>query len=263
MKLKAKTYRTWKIHPRRLAAFIDSFTVYEFDENLPVRLNPEGFFEFIFQLGNGFVQSNAEVSIWENRPNLFIGGLHNKSYWIKPVNKNSKLISVNFKPNCARYFIPDRLNLFKNKIVSLDDVFRQVSVNRLNDIQECHSIGQSIELIETFLISIFNERPKSRIDYAVESIYCNNGFVNINKLAREVCLSHSQFRRRFNEEIGTNPKEYSKIIRVKYIGKRLSEKPDEFLTKLCYEMGYFDQSHFIKDFKSITGFSPKNYLASI
>jgi AraC-like DNA-binding protein len=254
-----KTYEVRRIRPGLLGRFINWFTIYHFYDDVPLQMYPEGYFELVFQVGSNFFQNSNDTGEWKKRPMQFIGGLHNKSYSIKPERKHSMLISVNFKPNSARYFIPEKLQLFKNKLVSLDDVFKRSELGRVGEMYGWPNTGMTIRLIEEFLSGIFIERSDSRIDFVLDTIMINKGFVNMKDLAANACLSHSQFRRRFKEEIGMSPKEYSKIVRIKNVSEILSQKPNLKLTELAYEFGYYDQAHFIKDFKSVMGTSPKHF----
>lgn len=259
MEIQNYTYRTKRYRPKRLSAFIKYFTYYQFTDVKPVKLIPEGCFELIFQLDSQFSQRPVDANNWQYRPEFFIGGLHNKSYLIKPERNFSSLISVIFKPNCARYFIPDKLQFYKNRIVGLEDIFRQSKISQFVDMKSSISIQEKIDLIEVFLASLLKEHPVSRVDHALDIIIHRNGFISISELASVACLSQSHMRKQFNEAVGMSPKEYSKILRINFIAKHLENNPESNLTRLSYDLGYFDQSHFIKDFKSVTGSSPKKY----
>ncbi|MEZ5083281.1 MAG: helix-turn-helix transcriptional regulator [Bacteroidales bacterium] len=255
------TYHISHHRPKYLSPFIYGFSIYHFTDNAPVRLNPEGYFELIFQLNGGFHQKPTDTGDWVSRPEFFVGGLHNKSFNIRPEKKGSKLISVNFKPQYTRFFIPDKLHVYKNKVVELNDIFRLTELKKIEPLQNNGHPENKLDLIESFLGGIFKDKSTTTIDRALHIIFQKNGFVNIRELAEKSCLSISQFRKRFNEEVGMSPKEYTKIIRIRYISEFLSQHPSLNLTQLTYKLGYFDQSHFIKDFKSVTGVSPKNYSA--
>jgi AraC-like DNA-binding protein len=249
-----------KVRPQQLGRFINWFAIYHFHDEAPVRMYPEGFFELVFQVGSNFFQISSESDKWEKRPMQFIGGLHNKSYSIKPQHSNSSLISVKFKPNSARYFIPEKLQLFKNKLVRIDDVFKRSSLGRLEELYGQSSALKAIWYIEEFLATILIDKPDSRIDHVLDAIASSKGIMGMKELASYACLSDSQFRNRFNEEVGMSPKEYSKIVRIKHISETLFHNPTQKLTELTYEMGYFDQAHFIKDFKSVMGVSPRQFM---
>jgi AraC-like DNA-binding protein len=71
-----------------------------------------------------------------------------------------------------------------------------------------------------------------------------------------------QLERHFRKQIGISPKQLSKAIRLQATLNLLINKKSETLTDIAYESDYFDQNHFIKDFKDLVGFTPKEYLGN-
>jgi AraC-like DNA-binding protein len=254
------TYLTQSYTAKRLKNHIEGITFFQFGTTSPVYLSPEGRFELILQLDSSFHQNSIQENEWKPRPSLFVGGLHNNAFLVKPEKRDSKLISVRFKSHCARYFIPDKLNLFKNERIELSNLFNRQSLHFLEDVHETNPDEKNIELIEDFLIGIYQERKLSSVEFAVKKIEHQRGFVNVKNLAWDTCLSIAQFRKRFNEEVGMSPKEYSRVIRIRNILQLLGADPRPTLTELTYHMGYFDQSHFIRDFRAVMGMSPKHFL---
>ncbi|HMF12979.1 MAG TPA: helix-turn-helix domain-containing protein, partial [Gemmataceae bacterium] len=72
-------------------------------------------------------------------------------------------------------------------------------------------------------------------------------------------VSVRQLERGFRHVIGTSPKVFARTVRFQEAQQRLLFDPDADLTSLAYECGYFDQAHFIKDFKAFTGQTPSEY----
>ena len=71
-----------------------------------------------------------------------------------------------------------------------------------------------------------------------------------------------QLERKFAKQIGISPKQLGKVIRLQTALKMLLNKKAESLTDIAYESEYYDQAHFIKDFKEFTGTSPKEFLGN-
>src|SRR5262245_21703697 len=78
-------------------------------------------------------------------------------------------------------------------------------------------------------------------------------FRSISELADYCQVSVRQLERGFRRVIGTSPKVFARTVRFEQAQRRLMFDPDADLTELAYECGYFDQAHFIKDFKAFTG----------
>ncbi|MCB0805191.1 MAG: AraC family transcriptional regulator [Bacteroidales bacterium] len=254
--------RTTQFAPKYLNRYIRNFTVYKFEDTTPLMMYPGGYLEFIFQIHCDFEQYSIQSENRQTRPMNFVGGLHNQSFYIKPKQQNAQVISVKFKPDCAKYFIPDRLNLFKNKIVNLDDVIPGKKKHQIENLTANIETQERLDRIESFLMEIFRENNSSQINRAVYEIYHQKGFVTIETLAGKVCLSPQQFRKRFNEEVGLSPREYARIVRINHVLSLLRNKTASTLTQLTYQLGYFDQAHFIRDFKAVMGDSPKHFVGN-
>jgi transcriptional regulator GlxA family with amidase domain len=81
----------------------------------------------------------------------------------------------------------------------------------------------------------------------------------IEQLVRYIGLSQSALERRFRRIVGASPKKFASLVRVKTI-QRLHAAGVDF-TSIAHAAGYFDQSHFIHDFKRMTGLAPESYFA--
>lgn len=118
-----------------------------------------------------------------------------------------------------------------------------------------------VEIVSRFLN---NKLQMSRRDLppiyrAIDSVIGAAGDVRVSELAREHQLSTRQFERKFKEFAGLSPKLYSRVVRFqaatqhKFAGVR-------DLTEIAYACGYYDQSHFINDFRQFSGYTPKEYF---
>ncbi len=135
--------------------------------------------------------------------------------------------------------------------------------NEVNEILELLSEASTdklrIRIIETFLISKLNDyKQDSLITLAIEFIKKQNGIVRIKTLATDLNISQDPFEKRFRAVVGATPKQFASIVRLRHLIKNYSTFPS--LTEASHEAGYFDQSHFIKDFRLFTGKSPKEFL---
>lgn len=94
---------------------------------------------------------------------------------------------------------------------------------------------------------------------AVKSVIEVGGNMSVSKAALDLNLSTRQFERKFKEFAGLPPKLYSRIARFQAATQhRLNGNRD--LTDIAYACGYYDQSHFINDFREFSGYTPKEYF---
>lgn len=94
---------------------------------------------------------------------------------------------------------------------------------------------------------------------SVHRILDASGAISVSELAENFSISKRQFERRFKEFAGLPPKLYSRVIRFQAATKHKFEGNRD-LTAIAYESGYYDQSHFISDFKEFSGYTPKEYF---
>lgn len=97
---------------------------------------------------------------------------------------------------------------------------------------------------------------------ATTAIIDNHGQLQVSKVAQQVGYSERQLNRLFLTQIGVNIKNYARLTRFNYVLKHIQKSPCFFAT-LSQQAGYFDQAHFDKDFKLISGVSPQNYLKTM
>ncbi len=257
--METKGHHISRIASKRFSKYIDCIKYYQFDSIDPILLHPEGHFEIIFQSEHEFQNDTITTNGWEKRPSSFVGGLHNQSYQIQAKTTNASLMSIQFKPEAARYFIPEKLSLLKNQIVDLHDLYVKDWLEPIQRISSDQSLAHKMNYIDAFLTNVFQKKERSPIEIGLKMIIERNGLVSIDQIAKSVGFSCAQFRKRFNAEVGMSPKEYAKITRVNHALQILAADPNLMLTKLAYQLGYFDQSHFIKEVRSVTGFSPKQF----
>src|SRR5690606_27202033 len=110
---------------------------------------------------------------------------------------------------------------------------------------------QRIAIVEQFLLSQLKDIQTDKlIVEAVKIIYQTKGTIKIKALSERLFISQSPFEKRFRKLVGTTPKKFASIVRFNAVLDSFSNTKS--LTEICYENHYFDQAHFIKDFKLFT-----------
>jgi len=94
------------------------------------------------------------------------------------------------------------------------------------------------------------------IDHAMAALINSGGLLSIDTVAAESCLSIRQFERKCRNMTGMSPKLFSRIVRFSKAYRLKERKPAMRWTDIAHTCGYFDQTHFIKDFKVFAGVAP-------
>ena len=121
---------------------------------------------------------------------------------------------------------------------------------------------QRVNIITAFLEKklLQNSSQPHDLVSSIQLIIQSRGQVRIETLANQYCISQRQFERRFKEYAGLTPKLFSRIVRFHASCTHFGNH-DKSLTDIAYDCGYYDQSHFIHDFKQFSGHHPKQYFS--
>ena len=97
---------------------------------------------------------------------------------------------------------------------------------------------------------------------ATKVISDSHGQIQVKEVSRQSSYSERQLNRLFLTQIGMNIKDYARLTRFNYVLKHIQQSPC-FFAALSQQAGYFDQAHFDKDFKAISGVTPQTYLKTM
>ena len=152
----------------------------------------------------------------------------------------------------------------ENKVISFEKLFGKEGIEIGQKILNANSTSERIFLIEAFLFKkLANTKTIDEIvKSTVETILTANGQFSVNELSEQNNINRRQLTRKFSSTIGLSPKQLSKTIRIQNALKSLLNKEVTSLTDLAYKNEYFDQAHFIKDFKKFTGLTPKEFYGN-
>lgn len=157
------------------------------------------------------------------------------------------------------HFASHPANELFNASLSLDNIFDKNSVTEVEEkLATAATDKQRIKVVEHFLISQLKDIQTDKlIVEAVKLIYQTNGAIRIQELNEKLFISQSSFEKRFRKVVGTTAKKFASIVRFNTVLDNLNGTKS--LIEICYENNFFDQAHFIKDFKQFTGDTPENF----
>jgi AraC-like DNA-binding protein len=175
--------------------------------------------------------------------------------------KDSAVVLAAFTATGAAAFLRQPSDEFFNATVAMDGLLGSpTDVNRVHEqLAEARRHAHRIQLVENFLIArASNARPDPFVSAAVSWIEESRAMARIEELARRVGLSQSALERRFRRVVGASPKRFASIVRLRHV-LHLRAKGADF-TSIAHEAGYYDQSHFIKDFRRFSGLAPESFF---
>jgi AraC-like DNA-binding protein len=220
---------------------------------------PDGCMEMIFHYGDlykQYIESGESIL----QPKCFVIGQLTTPLEIEPTGTTG-IFSVRFHPEGFMPFATIPLREMENKAVSLEHLFGASGQALEAAVLTAQTTAERIRLVEVFLINKLadNTTIDRIVQSTVETILTANGQLSIEALSRQTGINRRQLERKFASAIGLSPKQLSKTIRLQATLKMLLNKQFTSLTALAYQGEYYDQAHFIKDFKEFTGLTPKEF----
>ena len=222
--------------------------------------HPQGTVDLIMVLEGqvGFATANREESFL--RKLIFVGQQEQKfSFRFLPHNR---LLGVTFSPEgfgkIFRFPVQELTNtgLVGMDLLEKEDRFLMERVAEMK-----HDRARILLLNDIFARKIYeNDLPFDGIDAAIQKLRTSGGQVTIKELAEEFNMSTRTLQRKFAAKMGISPKTYARIARFNYMLRLLKQQPQTDWMDLLFHSGYYDQMHFIKEFKQFTGVTPGKYL---
>lgn len=192
----------------------------------------------------------------------FVGG--QKTTYSQFIPGCKEVISLLLYPETAGVVLGIPAGELSDCYITPEDIWKKEGRNLTDKISETTSNCERIKILEDF---VFCRIKKNYTEYderlakSIQILSKSGGQTKIDKLAENVCLSKRQLERLFKTKVGLSPKEFSRILRFQHTLFLRQKNRNLSLTELAIMAGYFDQSHFICDFKQISGYNPGKYFS--
>jgi AraC-like DNA-binding protein len=226
---------------------------------------PSGDMEVIFNLGEGTWETLVDNK-FRKTPKIELWGQITKPLAIRSKGRHT-MLGIKFFTHSASYFFNDGIGTFNDHISDLSDVTGGPARALHMQLLETKDENKRIALVEVFLLKrlIANEKKSFRIDKVANiltSIKKNPAEKNLSNIASKHGITPRYLHKLIYQHTGLSPTSFNKINRFQFSLKLIAKNEQPF-TSIAYDCGYFDQSHFIRDFKSFTGLTPSAYLENV
>lgn len=225
----------------------------------PETVVPDGCMEMIFHFGSPFeaVHGNGPA---ERQPGGFVGGQITRSIVIRPTGAIG-MLGVRFRPAGARPLLGMPMDELAGQTVDVADLFGTTGGRVVEKLADARSADARIDIVETFLRRRAAQaravRPLAQA--ATDALESSHGRVSVQQLAAEFGVSTRHLNRTLCRDVGLGAKACARIMRLQFALARLKHRGGATLTEIGADAGYFDQAHFIRDFRDFCGVSPGRF----
>jgi AraC-like DNA-binding protein len=241
-----------------LKPFVESFVIQETAEQSTYKVLP----------GTGLVigfQYKGKLSRLQNgiEAPLSISGVSGLSDHSRTFRNSPDIgtVFIFFKEAGATPFFRQPLHELFRESVPLDNFMLRSELLFLEEqLAEVRTGVQRIAVVESFLIKrMINTEPDKLVLAALALIHKSKGKIRVKELMDQLHISQSPLEKRFRRAVGASPKKFTSMVRLKNVVQQYD--PVTSLTALGYEAGFYDQAHFIKEFKTFTGDTPQVFFS--
>lgn len=197
-----------------------------------------------------------------SRPTAGVYGspLQARQFSLTPGNR---YFGVRFAPGVVPGFIqPDALTMINHEFSLADAVpdsaavFEQIVAPDI-------AFSRQIAIIEHGLISRLQHNGTALTHNLIQLIQHHQGNIRLGELERLSGYTCRTLQRQFRQDTGMTPKSFCRITRCQQALKRLLQQGEDSCSALALELGFFDQSHFLTEFKTLTSITPRTYQRQI
>ncbi len=177
------------------------------------------------------------------------GNINEVTFYFKPLGLNAFLNKslCNYTNDFFSNFIP-----FDDYKECFTSIFKENEFEKKRQLIEEYWLSKLIGFQHPFLNNVIADLKNIENDYSVAD------------LAKKYGVSRQNFTKHFEFNLCKSPSDYKKIQRFREALKsQIKKSSKDNLTSLSYDMLFYDQSHLIKDFKSLTGLTPKKFFKTI
>lgn len=222
------------------------------------QIMPDGIVEVIFHYGNSFYTYQDGKRFLQ--PDSFAISMMRKYVEIES-NGIAGFVSVRFFPWGAYHFFDKPVKDFLDQTLDARELWGNQITDLREELKSQPSIEEKFSVVEKFLLEQYGKfkRDDRAIDNVIKWIREQKGMMSVEEIGSRAGLSKKQLERKFLSTVGTTPKTFARITRFLNLCQNLEDHKGRTLTELTHDCGYYDQAHFIKEFKEFSGYTPKEF----
>lgn len=242
-----------------LAPFIKNYTVVTIEKDLDKEVfYPSGYVDLIVNISGGFAATIINGKQKDTPAIELLGHLTLPTRL--SVAKGTSVLIARIYPHASTLFFSDPLSEFTNYATDMYDVALGENRDLYDQIMEKDDLLSKISVLETYFLQKLKKnetrlKKVSIVQNLSQELFRHHQQLDLPFLARNSGLSERYIQKLYLSNIGISPAAFTSVVRFNK-SLDLVLNTTESLTTIAYDNGYYDQAHFIKEFKKFTGITP-------
>ncbi len=246
-----------------LRRYVESFIYFDQVDTscLIERFLPDGNVEVIFSLNDEpqFIYDNETLREIQKCEHVWASGVRTRPISI-PSGNEARMFVIVFKKGMAHPFFPFPMDELCDQVVEAKTIWKDEILYLRERIAGVSGGAERFAAVEEFLLGLLGPKyiPRPFVEYGVSRIVSEPTQIRLTQLTEEIGYSKKHFINTFKHDVGVSPKAYMRIMRFQKAVAEIETRDIEW-SDIALDCGYYDQAHFINDFRSFSGFTPVEY----
>lgn len=227
------------------------------------RCLPDGGMEMVISLqaDDLRVYDRDDPTRFEQFTDILLCGAHSEAFIIDTLSQ-AAILGIHFRPGGAFPFLGVPASELHNLHLSLESLWGERAAELRHRLVNALTPHHQFQILEQALLQKAT-RPLMRHPAVAFALNEMKTFPSraLSDITAPIGLSQKQFIHRFNQEVGLTPKLFHRVRRFQQVVQGIGTTQEVDWTEVALACGYFDQAHFIHDFRDFSGLTPSAYLA--
>ena len=221
------------------------------------KIVPDGYTEIIFHLGDPY--RICLYDDWEQQSDSLLAGQIRKHFFLENSGR-SDIVGIKLKPTALTHLFGLDMHRFTDKVVDLSTASGTYFSEAPERLRKANDAREKVRFLNDQFKQLLSEKPfgETAADRAIDIIFSKHGMLPVSAISQAAGIGERQLENLFKKYVGLSPKYFTRIIRFSYIFT-LMEENNHSWSGIAYDASFFDQSHFIRNFRDFTGENPSDY----
>lgn len=229
------------------------------------RLLPDGGVDLVIDLTDSpkHIYDNDSLQEIQACKKAWISGMRTEYISIQANADQSEMMVIRFRPGTAWSFLHMPVSEIKDKVVDAELIFGNELLSFREELLETVSPGLKFIVAERYLLKRIKDHFEIHpaISYCIAQIGGNPSQTSIKDITHKTGYTNKHLISLFGKYAGINPKQYVSVLKFQQAVFALEKDPGYInWPGLAFDCGYYDQAHFINEFKRFSGFNPSAYM---
>jgi AraC-like DNA-binding protein len=204
-----------------------------------------------------------DLNRFSSYKHALISGARTKCFVID-AGQEDRVFGIQFWAGGAFPFFREPALEMANESTELSSLWKSAAGELRERLLAVRDFRQMFRVAELFLLAetVRSLELHPAVRFAQER-FARQAGVSVAAVANEIGLSQRRFIQLFEQQIGLTPKAFSRVRRFQNILQRVHGARTIEWAQLALEWGYYDQAHFIHDFREFAGMTPTQYMARV